>query len=44
MNWFMVVIAALFLFAAAYEALRKSDLAVVYICWAISNLILAAKQ
>lgn len=44
MNWFMIAIAALYLFAALYEALRKSDLWVVYVCWAISNLVLAAKQ
>jgi len=44
MNWFMVIIAVMYLGAAGWEFLSKTGsrfLAVVYVSWFVSNMMMA---
>lgn len=44
MNWFMLIISILYVGAAATELYRKNlSMAVVYMAWALSNLMLGVK-
>ena len=43
MNYFMLGISVIYIGAAIYELFKGSNLWIVYICWAISNAILAGK-